>query len=164
MQLTEARTLFAYNQWANALMWEAAAALSDSQRETTILSSFPSVNKTLAHIASAEWIWLQRWLGESPSAPPAWAIAGDFAVVRAELTAVETARNAYLGSRVDEDLAREVGYRTLAGAAGSNPLGELMRHVVNHSSYHRGQLATMLRQLGATPPSTDYVLYLRTRR
>ncbi|MBW7935180.1 MAG: DinB family protein [Gemmatimonadaceae bacterium] len=164
MQLTEARTLFAYNQWANALMWDAAAALTAAQRETIIPSSFPSVHKTLAHIASAEWIWLQRWLGESPSAPPAWAIAGDFAAVRAELTAVETARDAYLDSLGDEDLAREVVYRTLAGAAGSNPLGELMRHVVNHSSYHRGQVATMLRQLGATPPSTDYVLYLRTRR
>jgi uncharacterized damage-inducible protein DinB len=54
-------------------------------------------------------------------------------------------------------------YRLFSGAEETRPLGDLMRHVVNHGSYHRGQLVTMLRQLGKAPPSTDYILYLRER-
>jgi uncharacterized damage-inducible protein DinB len=54
-----------------------------------------------------------------------------------------------------------VSYRAPDGLAFSHPLGQLIRHVVNHSTYHRGQLATLLRQLGQTPPSTDFTKYLR---
>jgi uncharacterized damage-inducible protein DinB len=56
-----------------------------------------------------------------------------------------------------------VSYRALSGAPYANPLGELLRHVVNHGTYHRGQVATLLRQLDVKPPQTDLILYYRER-
>jgi uncharacterized damage-inducible protein DinB len=163
MLSTELQTLLAYNHWANALTFDAAAALTEAQRREPIISSFPSVAATLAHMAGAEWVWLRRWKGESPSAAPAWVKEADVATVRARLTEIERERDEYLATLSADDVERVVEYRTLAGAASRTSLADLIRHVVNHASYHRGQVTTMLRQLGATPPGTDYVLYLRVR-
>ncbi|MBI2406673.1 MAG: DinB family protein [Gemmatimonadetes bacterium] len=163
MLSTELQTLLAYNHWANALTFDAADALTEAQRREPIVSSFPSVAATLAHMAGAEWVWLRRWKGESPSAVPEWVREADIATVRAQLAEIERERDEYLASLSADDVEREVEYRTLSGAAGRTKLSDLIRHVVNHASYHRGQVTTMLRQLGATPPGTDYVLYLRVR-
>jgi uncharacterized damage-inducible protein DinB len=74
---------------------------------------------------------------------------------------VEAERDQYLASLSDVDLGRVVEYRALSGQAYADPLAGLIRHVVNHSTYHRGQVATQLRQLGKTPPTTDLIVYLR---
>jgi uncharacterized damage-inducible protein DinB len=81
--------------------------------------------------------------------------------LRATLSAVEQEREAFLGGLSDADLGRSISYRTLGGQTFSDPLGSLMKHVVNHSTYHRGQVVTQMRQLGHKPPSTDLILYLR---
>ena len=70
-------------------------------------------------------------------------------------------RTSFLAQLTDADLEGVVSYRAPDGQAFSHPFGQLMRHVVNHSTYHRGQLATQLRQLGHTPPNTDFTRYLR---
>lgn len=62
----------------------------------------------------------------------------------------------------DERLDEVVAYRTVAGVPQESAIWEMLRHVVNHGTYHRGQLATMLRQLGVAPPSTDLILFYRT--
>jgi uncharacterized damage-inducible protein DinB len=74
---------------------------------------------------------------------------------------VEDERGRYLAGLSDADLERIVEYRTMAGEAHADTLALLIRHVVNHSTYHRGQAATQLRQLGQAPPGTDLVKYLR---
>ena len=81
--------------------------------------------------------------------------------LKVRLAAVETERALFLAQLTDADLERVVSYRGSDGQAFSHPLGHLMRHVVNHSTYHRGQLATLLRQMGHTPPNTDFTRYLR---
>lgn len=78
--------------------------------------------------------------------------------------ALEAERDAYLATPADGDVTRIVEYRTLAGNAYADRLGDLFRHVVNHSTYHRGQVATQLRQLGQAPPGTDLIAFLRARR
>jgi uncharacterized damage-inducible protein DinB len=161
MTTDEVRELFAYGVWANALVFDAAAALSEEQLHHSVASSFPSVGGTLAHIVGAEWVWLRRWLGESPSNFPDWVSKPVQSDLRARLSAVEHERETFLGGLVDADLGRTISYRTLGGQTFSDPLGKLMKHVVNHSTYHRGQLVTQLRQLGHKPPSTDLILYLR---
>ena len=161
MTTGEARELFAYAGWANGLVCEAASALSEEQLGDSIASSFPSVGGTLAHMVGAEWVWLRRWLGESPSGFPEWVAKPVLAELRARLSAVEHERDAFVARLSDADLGRAVSYRNLAGQAFSDPLGNLMRHVVNHSTYHRGQVATQLRQLGFKPPSTDLIVFLR---
>ena len=161
MTIGEVRGLFAYDAWANALVFEAAAGLSEEQLGQTVASSFPSVGGTLAHVVAAEWLWLRRWLGESPAGFPDWVAKAVLAELRARLSAVEQDREAFLASLSDGDLGRIVSYRNLAGQPFSDRLDGLIRHVVNHSTYHRGQAATLLRQLGLKPPSTDLIVYLR---
>ena len=164
MTTTEAREMFAYCAWANGRLFAVAEALTPEQLQASAASSFPSVLRTLGHIVSAEWIWLRRFLGESPGAAPGWATESSFSELRGHLSAVEAERDAYLAGLTDPDLERTVEYRTLAGQAQADPLKSLFRHVVNHSTYHRGQAATQLRQLGLVPPSTDLTVYLRETR
>jgi len=161
MTINEARELFDYGSWATARMFGAAEALTEEQLEAPMTSSFPSFSATLAHIVAAEWIWLRRWLGDSPATVPDWVARPALAQTKTELAAVEAERASFLERLTDADLAEAVVYRGLDGQAFSLPLGQLMRHVVNHSTYHRGQLVTLLRQLGHTPPNTDLVRYLR---
>jgi uncharacterized damage-inducible protein DinB len=161
MTIGEVKELFGYGAWANALVFEAASALSEEQLLHSVASSFPSVGGTLAHIVGAEWVWLRRWLGESPSSFPEWVSKPVYGELRARLSAVEHEREVFLAGLSDADLSQTISYRTLGGQPFSDPLGNLMKHVVNHSTYHRGQVVTQLRQLGQNPPSTDLIQYLR---
>jgi uncharacterized damage-inducible protein DinB len=153
--------LVAYNDWANGRLAAALAGLDESSLSTPILSSFGSLRETLAHIVSAEWIWLRRWEGESPQATPSWVAEDSTASLLDRLARVRADRQAFLASIGPGGLARTVEYRNLAGQSYRNTLADLIRHVVNHSTYHRGQAATQLRQLNLVPPSTDFVVYLR---
>jgi uncharacterized damage-inducible protein DinB len=161
--LDEIRELFAYNRWANHRLLEAAARLDDEAFTRHLGGSFPTVRDTLAHIVSAEWIWLARWLGDSPmAAPESWDLA-TLAGIRAEWEQVERDREAFLAGLDDGALAGIVAYRSMRGEPFAQPLGQLLRHVINHSTYHRGQVASQLRQLGVAVPATDLVLYYRER-
>ncbi len=164
MMIAEARSLFDYNAWANARVFETVGRLPVEAQLQTVVSSFPSVLDTLAHIVGAEWIWSKRWMGESPDRFPDWVAQPECGDLRQRLAAVEAERADLLGAMQDADLERIVRYGTLSGQQFADPLGQLMRHVVNHSTYHRGQIATQLRQLGRTPPGTDYILWLRAGR
>jgi uncharacterized damage-inducible protein DinB len=161
-RVDEVRELFAYHRWANARMLEAAGMLSAEDFARDLGSGFPSVRATLAHLLSADWIWLERWRGTSPIAGPDWD-TGSHAALTVRWGEVERDQRAFLDGLLEADLDQVVSYRALNGAPFSNPLGELCRHVVNHGTHHRGQVATLLRQLGAKPPQTDLILYYRER-
>lgn len=160
-RIEELRDLYAYNRWANDRLLDATARLSAEDLARPIVSSFPSVLGTLVHVAESDWVWLRRWQGESPTGPPAWDRATHGAV-RTAWEAVQDERDAYLAGLDDAALLRTVDYRRIDGEPNRNPLWQLLRHVVNHSTYHRGQLTMMLRQLGAATVSTDLTAYYRT--
>lgn len=160
----EIRELFAYNRWANRRLLEAAAALDDDALGRDLGSSFPSVLATLRHIASADWVWLRRWAGESPTGPPADWSPTSLDAIRSAWEEVEAERSAVLAALDDAALEREVEYRNTAGVAYTNRMDQMLRHVVNHSTYHRGQVVTMLRQLGGSAPATDLIAFHRERR
>jgi uncharacterized damage-inducible protein DinB len=164
MTIDEARELFAYCEWANDRVFASAEALTPEQLRESVASSFPSVRGTLGHIVGTEWIWLRRWRGESPAAAPDWVAESSLRELRGHLAKVQSEREAHLAGLTNDDLDRVVEYRTLSGQACADPLAGLLRHVVNHSTYHRGQVATQLRQLGVVPPTTDLVAYLRLRK
>lgn len=161
MTLQEARTHVAYNEWANARFVAALEALPEDQLSAHIESSFPSILLTLAHLVGAEWVWLRRWKGESPDSFPGWVTEPDFEDVQSMLADVEAERRAFLDSLQEWDLDQLIDYKTLSGNAYTTRLADLFLHLVNHSSYHRGQLTTMLRQVSAPPPATDFVLFKR---
>ncbi|HEY0810552.1 MAG TPA: DinB family protein, partial [Longimicrobiales bacterium] len=78
--------------------------------------------------------------------------------------ALETAQSSFIDNLTDIDLDRIVSYRNFKGESHANPLWQLLRHLVNHSTYHRGQVTTMLRQVGHEPVSTDLVLFYRQEK
>jgi uncharacterized damage-inducible protein DinB len=157
--LQQLSTLFAYNDWANARYMEAIDALDDEQFTRDLGSSFSSIRDTVAHVVAAEWIWMRRWQGESPQSVPGWAVDSDLELLRKRLHIVQMERLRFLGGLTADDLDRLVTYINLAGSPFTYRLGEMLLHLVNHSTFHRGQLATMLRQLGVTPPGTDLLVY-----
>jgi uncharacterized damage-inducible protein DinB len=131
---------------------------------STCRGGFPSINATLAHIVGAEWLWLRRWQGKSPTSAPAWEGKPTLTELKVYLHAVEEERASFISMLTDADLDRVVSYRGGDGRPFAHPLGQLIQHVVNHSTYHRGQLATQLHRLGTTPPNTNFTRYLREWR
>lgn len=164
MNVADLRHLFAYGHWASARLLAAGEALPEADWSRDLGSSFPSVRDTLAHLIGAEWVWLRRWEGHSPDAPPGWTRAASPATLRDALGEVAEDRERFLAGLRDADLARTVRFRFLSGGEDSGALGDLMLHVANHSTHHRGQVVTLLRQLGAAPPSTDLFVFDRERR
>ncbi len=163
MHLRDLRRLYDYTEWANERIVAVLRTLSDEQLDRPIESSFPSIRTTLAHVYSAEWIWLRRWNGESPLVPPPWdAGAGaSLDTLEAEYAKVRRERRELFDAMGEAGLERLVAYKTIKGVPWEQRFGDLAVHVANHSTYHRGQLTTMIRQVGATPPSTDYIVFVR---
>lgn len=161
MTLEHIRSLYAYNRWANARFFEVLATLDPSQLTLRLESSFPTILATLAHLIGAEWIWLRRWKGESPTEAPRFVAEPELPGLHAKLAEIDAERDRLLAALDEEDLAAPLSYRTMDGTPYRDRLGDLLVHVVNHSTYHRGQLTTLLRQVGATPPATDFVVFVR---
>ena len=161
MTADETRELFGYNSWANRLLFDAAATLSDELYHRDLKSSFGGIHGTLAHIVWAEQLWLCRWLGRSNPAVPQGRDLGSLAAVRARWEEVEAERRAFLHGLSDAGLAETRTVKPSTGGEFRHSFAEMVRHVVDHSSYHRGQVVTMLRQVGVAPPTTGLIYYYR---
>ena len=164
MNAADVLTLYAYDDWANDRMLAAIAELTEEQFTRNLVSSYPTIRDTLAHIAFAEWIWLERWRGNSPSQAPEWLDGPSFASLEERLHGIAAARRSYLTALTDERLDSAIHYRSTLGDEFTMILSDLLIHCANHSTYHRGQLVTMLRQVGATPPNTDFTPFARSYR
>jgi uncharacterized damage-inducible protein DinB len=161
--LQDVRELFDYNRWANARTLASLAPLTPDEFGRDLGSSFPSVQATVTHIAAAEWVWLCRWKGSNPTAMPEWAAAMSREAVIARFDQLEAERTAYLDTLTEADVNRRLTFTLFNGTQDAQPLSAQFQHVVNHGTYHRGQVATLLRQLGAAPASTDLIRWMRER-
>jgi uncharacterized damage-inducible protein DinB len=161
MNVEDFRVLYDYNAWANHRTLDSCAALDGGQFTRDLGSSFRSVRDTLAHITGAEWIWLERWHGRAPQGMPPGSEFPDFESVRRH--SQETERNLldYVASLTPEDLRRVIQFKSMTGTPMADPLWQCLQHLANHGTYHRGQITTMLRQLGAKPVGTDLIGYYR---
>jgi len=159
----EMRLLYDYNAWANHRSLDAASALSEEKFVQAMGSSFGSVRDTLAHLYGAEWIWLERFQGRSPSSLPDTTQFKNMAELRERWSELETRLLGFVRGLTRTDLERVFEYKTLKFGVYSNPLWESMQHLVNHGTYHRGQVTTLLRQLGAQPMATDLMHFYRER-
>ena len=92
---------------------------------------------------------------------PAWATAPSLADLTARFAALEVERADYLGGLSDADVMCPLTYTLLSGVSDTQPLSVQFQHVINHGTYHRGQIAGMLRQLGAIPASSDLIRWVR---
>ena len=163
MNPAEMLTLYEYNAWADRRALQAAGALSKEQFVKPLGSSFSSVKDTLAHIFGAEWIWLERFEGRSPSSFPDTTGLDDIEKLKARWNEFEPGLLNFARGVTQDRLDRVMEYKTMKFGVYRNPLWQSMLHLVNHGTYHRGQITTMLRQLGAQPILTDLMHYYRER-
>jgi len=161
MDVAYIRTLFAYDRWANSRMLSAVGKLREEQLRRDMSSSHRSVRDTLVHILSAERVWLARWRGSPPVVHLDPSKFPSVAALGAGWEEMERNMGVWLSSLTDEQVQGVVSYSTFAGQPQAQPLWQQMAHVANHSTYHRGQVTTMLRQLGAEPVVTDLIAFFR---
>jgi uncharacterized damage-inducible protein DinB len=152
--------LYEYNRWANARILDAVSKITPEQFARDLQSSHRSVRDTLAHILAAEWIWLERWKGTSPGAllnptdfPTIESLGTRWAEVEADYAE-------FINGLTDEVLGEVISYRNTRGEEWAYPLGNMLQHVMNHSTYHRGQVTTLLRQLGAEAQPVDLLVFM----
>jgi uncharacterized damage-inducible protein DinB len=163
VNIEDIRTLYDYNAWANRRALEACAAVPPEQFRRDLGSSFPSLRDTLAHIYGAEWVWLERWHGRMPTGLPSGIDFPDLESTRRRLNEVDRNLVDYVASLTAGDIQRVVEIKTTAGVPYTQPLWQMLQHLANHSTYHRGQVTTLLRQLGAKAVSTDMIVFYRER-
>jgi uncharacterized damage-inducible protein DinB len=155
--------LFEYNRWANRRTREAVACVSPEQFQRQAGGSYGSLRNTLAHLIASEWVWLRRWQGTSPTASPFSEEPLTLGNLGSKWQPIELETRAFIDSLTPENLEQSVAYSTTRGQPFSEPLWQQLQHLVNHSSYHRGQIVTLLRQLGAEPVGTDLIAFCRGR-
>lgn len=156
--------LYAYNAWANRRLFTALEALSAEEYSRDLKTSFGGLHGTVAHIVWAEDLWLRRWEGAPPPEVAQGKDLPTLAAARERWEAIEARRARYLGGLADERLEDVLIVRASSGGEFRHPIRETLLHVVDHSSYHRGQLVAMLRQLGHQPPATGLAGFYRSRR
>jgi len=151
--------LYSYDDWANMKLLNTMGQLEDEEFIRDLSSSFKSIRDTMVHILGAEELWLSRWVGEQGRTllnpddfPTCTSLANRWVVFRNKI-------NSFLLSLTEENLTLAINYKNLKGIPYFLELWKQMLHVSNHSSFHRGQAVTMLRQLKKQPPSVDLISY-----
>ena len=171
MVIDDIQLLFEYDRWANDRVLQAAGALSVEQFTRDLGGSFRSVRDTLLHIIGGEWGWLTYWKEPSHSAafladlwdrhdalfrPDAFL---DVDSVRLKWAEIEKEQTEFVNRLTNEALRKMFPVRKTQLS-----LAYLMQHLANHSNYHRGQIAVMMRQLHAEPLATDFHVFLTEGR
>jgi uncharacterized damage-inducible protein DinB len=164
MNLQDLRTLLDYHYWARDRMFEALEPLTAEEVNRDMGNSFKSIRDTVTHLYAAEWAWYSRWQGTSPDKLLPADMFPDLAAVRLAWTDLEAKMRAYVEELEEANVTTVIEYTLLSGQPGASPLWQMLQHVVNHASYHRGQVTTMLRQLGAQPAKPlDMIAFYRSR-
>lgn len=157
--------LFAFGRWANEKICEAVSQLDDHEFGREVGGSFGSVRGTLLHMYGADWVWLERFGGRSPRAMPENARPVEtLADVRVKWDPIQEELRVFAQSMTPESLGGRLSYTSFAGEPFTRVLSDALVHLVNHGTYHRGQVVTLLRQLGKSAPSTDFLRYLDAAR
>ncbi len=157
------RRLLAWTVWADTQHVRALAAVDPAHLSVETGSSFGSLLGTAAHILGAEWLWMARFRGEAPDRLPGIEDWPDLASLEAGFAELHAEVQFFLASLTAEQLAGELEYFGTTGEVRRQPLWQPVLHLVQHSTYHRGQLATLSRQLGYAVPPTDLVAWFLTR-
>jgi len=151
---------FEYNRWANARLLEAAASLTNDQFTRNLSSSYSSIRDTLTHLLGAEEVWLMRWKGLSPTSMLDAASFPDVRSLKVRWSEVEIDQWNFLSKISDESLEELVEYQNFKNDTWEYPLWAMIYEMVNHASYHRGQVVAMMRQVGAKPTQLDFLVFV----
>lgn len=151
-----------YNYWANKQVCEFIKKLNDSQLFKEINSSFKTIFDTAIHINDAETIWLLRLQGKSLTNWPSETVKREKEVLINELLSVSKDFVSFLADKHEAYFKEDCSFSTTKGIKHVMPVNHIIQHVFNHSTFHRGQLITMLRQVGYEDvASTDFITWSR---
>lgn len=154
--------LLAYHHWAGDQLFGAGTVLSAADLDAPWGGSFGTGRGLLAHVIGAERIWCDRWNGAQQATRPEYPPTHSGADFRGEWERVTDDQRRFARSMTAESLARPLTYRNLRGDMKSYAMSDIFVHLVNHGTYHRGQISQLLRDRGYKAPSTDFVLYTET--
>jgi len=157
------RELYDYNFWARDQQLSVCESLSAEQLARPLGASFGSLFDTLKHLLGAEWVWMERFNGRSVRAVPWYGECQSLASLRERWNLVEADLRSFLQPLTPEALAAPLTYVNFQGVTWTYPLWQALLHLANHGTYHRGQVTMALRQLGATPPAIDFLVYYDQR-
>lgn len=159
MNKEDFQRLYAYNRWANDITRQCVRKISVEDLDRDLKSSFPTIRKTLEHLIMAEWVWMERIKGNSPTTPFYGEKFLDLESLFAKWAEVEKDYESYLTEITNEEILRIIEYKNLAGEQFQRCIAHILPHVANHGTYHRGQIAAFLRQIGAEAKSTDMIYF-----
>ncbi|MGE5345135.1 MAG: DinB family protein [Acidithiobacillales bacterium] len=163
--IEDLRALYDYNAWANERLVRTLRELPEADYVREMGGGWPSVRATFVHIAGATDAWAERFAGKDVLVLPKESDLPKLADAVALLTRAEEKHRAHLATLTPERLGRPFTWTNLSGQVRTAPFGIVVRHVVNHQTYHRGQVASMVRRLGVKPTSTDMVVWgIETQR
>jgi uncharacterized damage-inducible protein DinB len=150
-----------FNVWANTAIAGFLADKNSDLLDREIISSFNSIRKTIFHMADGQYIWLSRLNGISPAEWPSSRMKPEEAIPALVNTSIAYAQ--HCEGKDDAFWTEEIAFKTMDGAAHKETVGNITMHLMNHSTFHRGQLLTMFRQAGfeGKMPKTDFIAYLR---
>ena len=160
MNREDLNRLYAYNRWSNEITRECLVKISTEDLGCDLKSSFPSIRTTLEHLVMAEWVWMERIRGNSPTSPFNGEKFADLESLFNKWSQIEKDYKSYISNITDEEILRIVEYKNLAGESFQRCVAHILPHVVNHGTYHRGQIAAFLRQIGAEAKSTDMIYFI----
>ena len=151
--------LLDYHYWAQGRVFSAVESMSPEQFTREVENSFPSVRDTLVHIHFAECVWYARWQNE-PLPMPSPEMFPDVESLRRASETHEVRVRTLLEGLGHDGINAAMDYTSrLDGMDHTSLFWQMFLHVINHSTYHRGQITMMLRQLGAEPVATDLILF-----
>jgi len=149
--------LYDYNVWANERVVLTLRQLPEADYVRDMGGGWPSVRATFVHLAGATDAWAERFAGKDVLVLPTATDLPGLEDAVALLLRAEKKHRAHLGTLSRETLDRPFSWKNLSGEVKTAPFGIVVRHVVNHQTYHRGQIASMVRRLGGKPLATDMV-------
>jgi uncharacterized damage-inducible protein DinB len=155
------RDFYDYNEWANRRLLKVAASLGDDNVVYSPGASLAGVVRTMAHVAAAQINWLERWQGgvNRVSTVELTAAMSSVDELRAAFERSNTGLREFIASLTDAGLDRPLAYKDSRGEANERPLWQLMTHVANHGTYHRGEAAAELTALGHSPGDLDFIFW-----
>jgi uncharacterized damage-inducible protein DinB len=150
-------THFRFHRWAFERYFAALEQLPEEKLNADSGLSFGSIYKTLLHVAQADGIWSFRLTGYAP-VPPA---DGSLATLKESWFRALDELSIWLGGLAEDAWSTEAEYSNSKGVKFRTPVWQIVLHLVNHGTAHRGQICTVLRQIGVTPPPTDEIIFYR---
>lgn len=153
-----------YHVWANQLLLTTVQSLTEEQQHAEVKSSFPSVYKTFLHLLDAESIWWQRLKLQEKIAVPSQDFSGDMQALSTRLQQQDKRWQEWVNGANENALLHEFIYFNSKKERFKQPVYQMLLHLFNHGTYHRGQVVTMLRQLGVEKiPPTDFIVWSRKK-